>query len=1290
MKLRIVLISQLYSVSFRFVRLRSLIVSHLPAFAFPFFQNRLSLFLFPYSYRGCFFEASLPQHIDVDVGIQLIVATLSNSNPTIARRVHSIRTDERTNAIINTIPTELKLNATNLATTTTHSIPHPPSNMAATPSIQPSSIPPPAPSTQSAQPGQSRNRRRPGNRGDNRRRGGGTRGPGDSQNTNANVNATNDTQRNADETRVQNAEGTRPPAPSTDRGRGRGRGRGSRRGAPQSTRVDAMSGRRFGGQLTRAEDAPGAAAGTGAQEQQEDQNLRADAPAFVPGQVPQVRCDHTPHPSLKSKGKQRQPRMSAKSTADDMATRIHEDISNGLYECPICTSELGRRSKVWSCDQCWTVFHLSCIKKWSGNEGSVFARPREQQSTAEQENVIGSSSAAAAVSRQWRCPGCNLPHDILPSVYTCWCEKEMDPRWLPGLPPHSCGQTCSKSRKGCPHPCDLVCHAGPCPPCKSMGPTQYCFCGSHDSTKRCVDTDYENGWGCGEVCEEMLPCLEHNCSRPCHEGLCGECTERVDVRCYCGKVEKELRCSERGEEKSSENDAATWTGSFPCEATCGRLFDCGIHTCEKECHPMEKEVPRCPFSPDVVTHCPCGKTTLDEIAGYEPRTSCEDAVLNCKEPCEKILACGHTCPKPCHTGSCPPCFLRVDLKCRCGRSTFNSACQQGMDEPPWCFRVCNTSMSCGRHTCQERCCPGGRKSLERQATKRKLKSMNIPMPTRDDDVESEHICTRVCDRPLKCGKHTCPELCHKGACNSCREAIFEEISCNCGRTVLHPPLPCGTEPPACHHLCGRPKTCGHPQTQHNCHTDDESCPKCPYLTEKKCLCGKKTLKNQPCWHVDARCGLVCGKMLKCGSHTCTKNCHRPGDCEDATESCQQPCGKTKKICGHSCTDVCHAPFPCQERTPCQGLVVTTCSCGRIKQEKRCNASRDRTKTPAACSTPLKCDEECSRLQRNRSLASALKVTVNPATSIATTNPDGTPARPYSDETLNLYISLSSTSTLQTLQSYESALHSLALNTSTTQKSVRFQPVKKQLRRFTHSLAADWGFASESFDPDPNRHVLVYKSGGWTPPVNALMGLGVGIRGVSVGECVRMRERERAKEREAKRLAMAEKMRLESENPSASSGTDGDGWAQVVSRSKKGPAATAGDVSPFGFGETRNGTVTPGGRFGTLVLRSGVGLAKKKTARPAASDEEVADDWEMEVEKEEQEEQEQEKEKEKQQELTSDEEMEQKQQDSASDGEVEQTAKTDEETADTENVELPGEPESAVQDDQSAKAADQSR
>lgn len=401
-------------------------------------------------------------------------------------------------------------------------------------------------------------------------------------------------------------------------------------------------------------------------------HLQADAPEFQPGRPILPRQSRPP--------RQKKPQV-PKSTAPDIATRTHEDIDNGHYECAICTEEVRRTSRgVWSCRTCWTVFHLGCIKKWSTNEGSAAARQQ-------------APDGELPPPRQWRCPGCNLPKDELPKSFACWCEKELEPKSLPGLPPFSCGQTCARPRtlpKKCPHPCPVTCHAGPCPPCTQMGPTQHCFCGKKVVTRRCVDTDYEHGWSCGDICGHTMPCGEHCCPRPCHEGLCGACEVRIPARCYCGQVDKDILCCDRGDERSSSQshiaeDGSTtvehWTGLFQCPNACARKFDCGIHACKNQCHPQDAKPAHCPRSPDVVSHCPCGKTPLNEISNAV-RFTCEDPIPNCSKACRKLLDCGHECQQPCHQGDCPPCLRIVSIACRCGRTTSTTVCHQGTEEPP--------------------------------------------------------------------------------------------------------------------------------------------------------------------------------------------------------------------------------------------------------------------------------------------------------------------------------------------------------------------------------------------------------------------------------------------------------------------------------------------------------------------------------------------------------------------------------------------------------------------------------
>jgi transcriptional repressor NF-X1 len=108
----------------------------------------------------------------------------------------------------------------------------------------------------------------------------------------------------------------------------RGRGRGGRGNQPDRRTAD---GRQFGGQLTQTDSATAQA------------QLQAEAAEFVPGQ--QTASRPKGKAPLPKQPRQQKRRMS-KSQAPDIATRTHEDIDNGHYECPICTSEVQRNSRV--------------------------------------------------------------------------------------------------------------------------------------------------------------------------------------------------------------------------------------------------------------------------------------------------------------------------------------------------------------------------------------------------------------------------------------------------------------------------------------------------------------------------------------------------------------------------------------------------------------------------------------------------------------------------------------------------------------------------------------------------------------------------------------------------------------------------------------------------------------------------------------------------------------------------------------------------------------------------------
>jgi transcriptional repressor NF-X1 len=363
----------------------------------------------------------------------------------------------------------------------------------------------------------------------------------------------------------------------------------------------------------------------------------------------------------------------------------------------------------------------------------------------------------------------------------------------------------------------------------------------------------------------------HVCEKSCHAGECPPCEIQETVFCFCGKRSKEIQCSDKEFPQKSqiegEEGLESWFGFYQCPDICGEKFDCGFHSCEKRCHSQDLRPASCPRSPENVKFCPCGKTYVHDLA---ERKTCKDPIPVCEKTCQKKLLCGHSCQSSCHLGECPPCLVSTNAKCRCGQTKFNLKCYEIGEQELLCARVCSSMKSCGRHHCGARCCSG------------------------------DHLCTKVCGRPLKCGSHNCTVLCHRGPCPTCLEATFEPLICSCGRTEIAPPIRCGTGPPQCPHPCIIETPCGHPKVAHSCHPPEEECPKCPYLVEKECMCGKKSVRNQPCFRAQAgavTCGMACGALMPCGFHRCPASCHRH---TGEGIKCMDKCGKPRKSCGHAC------------------------------------------------------------------------------------------------------------------------------------------------------------------------------------------------------------------------------------------------------------------------------------------------------------------------------------------------------------------------------------------------------
>ncbi len=219
-----------------------------------------------------------------------------------------------------------------------------------------------------------------------------------------------------------------------------------------------------------------------------------------------------------------------------------EDERKAISEmCIICLSTLKSMDAIWSCGQCYCVFHLSCIHSWAADSLHTRSRGLSTQLFPNQTQL-------------WSCPKCRRDYTTIPSRYMCYCGKmvsesgyqryhrnalltlstltQVDPPFDAWLSPHSCGEVCSRGKSHCPHSCTSLCHpgnhsrvcvcvhafvcVGACPPCPKTV-SMSCYCGKSPSqVKRCG----AGGWSCLNVCSRVLSCGLHTCERTCHQGEC--------------------------------------------------------------------------------------------------------------------------------------------------------------------------------------------------------------------------------------------------------------------------------------------------------------------------------------------------------------------------------------------------------------------------------------------------------------------------------------------------------------------------------------------------------------------------------------------------------------------------------------------------------------------------------------------------------------------------------------------------------------------------------------------------
>lgn len=720
---------------------------------------------------------------------------------------------------------------------------------------------------------------------------------------------------------------------------------------------------------------------------------------------------------------------------ESLCSTIIREIENGTYMCLVCTGEIDKYSKVWSCDNCYRVYDLDCIKDWA---------------------IRGSSTDK--INKKWRCPACNFESNRIPKKFTCWCGDMVNPPH-DSLVPLSCGNPCNYKYENCIHNCSLECHPGNHPICGAMGPIMKCHCGKDEKQLPCLITPYKNGWSCELTCGIVKCEYGHECTKECHLGFCGLCEEIIKVNCYCGKEEIEIKCHEKFP-KVCQKDNKQFIGVSKCDSRTKIYYDCNVHFDEVECQPIPSEVMVCKLSPSIIETCYCGKTKVDSTS----RTKCTDPIPECDKVCGKPLPCGCKCLMKCHSGECE-CYNTIEVQCSCEHYTFMVPCKfvrQGYK--PKCKHKCSALLNCRKHYHKEICCPYEQAAYRRERLKKKAIRNNVRTNFEDElmIIEPVHICTEECNRLKSCGKHYCEALCHSGPCGVCLESTNEDLVCHCGKTVIHAPVRCGTEL-VCHEQCMRDKDCGHRREIHECHGDDKPCPKCTKLVSKPCNCGKNpSIPNVLCSQTNVSCGNACKVNKNCG-HPCMRVCSSDCSKENVHASsslCQSICKKERVTCPHYCKLKCHVNKPGKsskcDANVCSEPIWISCGCGTIRNKVPCGSSLT---TKSRIGDVLDCNEICTRAHREASLKKAFEL-------------DAEMDTVYPDIVLTVY--QRQTTWCSRIESTINSFVSKSLTEDNKGKiqAYHFPPMSKPQRTFVHELASSYKLYSESQDREPNRSVCI--------------------------------------------------------------------------------------------------------------------------------------------------------------------------------------------------------------------------
>lgn len=281
------------------------------------------------------------------------------------------------------------------------------------------------------------------------------------------------------------------------------------------------------------------------------------------------------------------------------------------------------------------------------------------------------------------------------------------------------------------------------------------------------------------VPSSMLIAQPLRCPLLCHPGSCDPCNVMLRMRCHCGQEEKTIKCGTLHPQTAAE--ARIDVDEFlSCGQTCGRMLSCGLHKCEKACHPGE--CGDCEIVREKT--CYCGQHQITTLCGgtaeAEKRHDCVGkdqgqqwvGEFACDEACPWSYDCGiHTeaelSSATCHPHKstnalpCPrtPAFVTT---CPCGKKALDELSQtprtKCTDPIPTCGSVCSTVRSSCQHSCSAQCHEGPCPPCEEQVTLvcrcgNDKKTMKCKDVSTEDPMEFQ--CERICRALRACGRHEC-------------------------------------------------------------------------------------------------------------------------------------------------------------------------------------------------------------------------------------------------------------------------------------------------------------------------------------------------------------------------------------------------------------------------------------------------------------------------------------------------------------------------------------------------------